>query len=48
MYLSHLWHQLRQSFWFVPTLITVGAAVLSQITLELDETVPWREYKGLG
>lgn len=48
MYMSHLWHQLRQSFWFVPSLITVGAAVLSQITLELDETVPWHEYKGLG
>lgn len=48
MYIAHLWHQLRQSFWFVPSFITVGAAVLSQITLELDETVPWHEYKGLG
>lgn len=48
MYIAHLWHQLRQSFWFVPSLITVGAAVLSQITLELDETLPWHEYKGLG
>lgn len=48
MHIAHLWHQLRQSFWFVPSLITVGAAVLSQITLELDETLPWHEYNGLG
>lgn len=48
MRIAHLWHQLRQSFWFVPSLITVGAAVLSQITLELDGTLPWHEYNGLG
>jgi uncharacterized membrane protein len=48
MHIAHLWHQLRQSFWFVPSLITVGAAVLSQITLELDETLPWHEYNGMG
>jgi uncharacterized membrane protein len=48
MHIAHLWHQLRQSFWFVPSLITIGAAVLSQITLKLDETLPWHEYNGLG
>ena len=48
MHIAHWWHQLRQSFWFVPSLITVGAAILSQITLELDETSLWREYKSLG
>ncbi len=48
MHIAHLWHQLRHSFWFVPSLITVGAAVLSQVTLELDETFPWHEYNGLG
>ncbi|QPD04399.1 MAG: hypothetical protein Nkreftii_002173 [Candidatus Nitrospira kreftii] len=48
MHIAHLWHQLRQSFWFVPSLITIGAAVLSQITLRLDETFPWSKYNGLG
>ncbi len=48
MHIAHLWHQLQQSFWFVPGLITIGAAVLSQITLELDETLPWHDYNGLG
>ena len=47
MHIAHYWHQLRQSFWFVPSLITAGAAVLSQITLNLDETSLWREYKSL-
>lgn len=47
MHVAHLWHQLRQSFWFVPTLITLGAAILSQITLELDRSFSWREHKGL-
>ncbi len=47
MYLVHLWYQLRRSFWFIPSLITVGAAVASQISLELDEALPWQEYKSL-
>ena len=47
MHVAHLWHQLRQSFWFVPTLITLSAAILSQMTLELDQSFSWREHKGL-
>jgi uncharacterized membrane protein len=48
MRIAHLWHQLRQSFWFLPSLITIGVAVLSQITLKLDETLPSHEHNGLG
>ena len=47
MYLLHLWHQLRRSFWFIPSLIAVAAAVVSQITLELDEALPWQDHKWL-
>lgn len=48
MQIAHLWYQIRHSFWFIPSLITIVAAVLSQVTLELDETLAWEDYKGLG
>lgn len=48
MQIAHVWHQIRHSFWFIPSLITIIAAVLSQVTLELDETLAWEDYKGLG
>lgn len=31
------WEQLRMSFWFVPTLMVAGAAVLAFVTLAIDE-----------
>ncbi len=48
MRIAHVWHQLRHSFWFIPSLITLAAAVLSQITLIMDETMNWENYNGLG
>ena len=44
----HWWHQLRQTFWFIPALITLVAGLCAQITLELDEHLDWSTYKGLG
>lgn len=35
--LSNLWEDIHTSFWFVPTLMTFGALVLSIFTLGLDE-----------
>ncbi|NLT68210.1 MAG: DUF2254 domain-containing protein [Acidobacteria bacterium] len=34
--LSVLWHWLRSSFWFVPSVMLVAAGVLSYITIEVD------------
>lgn len=35
--LSSIWEDVRTSFWFVPTLMTVGAVILSFSTLWVDE-----------
>lgn len=34
--LSVLWHWLRSSFWFVPSVMLVAAGILSYITIEVD------------
>lgn len=34
--LTALWERIRTSFWFVPTLMCIGAAVLAQIMLGID------------
>ncbi len=47
MQIAHVWYRLRHSFWFVPSLITLAAAVLSQITLAMDEATNWSNYNGL-
>lgn len=52
--LTYLVHKLRESFWFLPTLMTLGAVALSVLTLNLDsrppfalvEAMPWTQ--GLG
>jgi uncharacterized membrane protein len=37
--LSNWWEKLRGSFWFVPTLLAIGAIVLSAFTLHIDTTI---------
>lgn len=51
--LSSIWEDIRTSFWFVPTLMTCGAIILSIFTLWLDhgaiptdKTVVWWIYSG--
>jgi uncharacterized membrane protein len=34
--LAAIWERLRLSFWFVPALMSAGAAVLALITLAVD------------
>lgn len=37
--LRNLWDNLRSSFWFIPALMMLGAAVLSQIMVQVDASV---------
>lgn len=37
--LLEIWQQLRTSFWFVPAAMALGAALLSWVTLTVDESV---------
>src|SRR4028119_934498 len=37
--LLHLWEQLRSSYWFVPSLMTMSAIVLAFVMLGVDERV---------
>lgn len=48
MHISHLWYRLRRSFWFVPSLITIAAGILSQLTLFIDSIVNPSESVALG
>ena len=53
-HLTYLLHKLRESFWFLPALMTVAAGALSLFTLSLDQNpdlslirmLPWSQ--GLG
>ncbi len=48
-WLIHLWDSLRTNFWFVPTLMVVGAIGLSFLTIRLDrETVFYNWIATLG
>jgi uncharacterized membrane protein len=47
MRIARIWHGLQNSFWFVPTLITLFAAVLSQVTLVIDLSMDWKDAPGL-
>jgi uncharacterized membrane protein len=42
------WEQLRMSFWFVPSLMSAGAAVLAFLTLTLDAQLNDESLSGLG
>jgi uncharacterized membrane protein len=42
--LHALWLNVRDSLWFLPTLITAGAVALALITIELDRSLVDREY----
>lgn len=34
--LRNWWQRLRSTYWFVPTLLALGAIVLSAVTLHID------------
>lgn len=46
--LRSLWEHLRTSFWFVPTLMLIGAALLAFGTLALDQTPRFNIAQELG
>lgn len=39
--LHKLWDQLRSSYWFVPTLITIATSILALLLMMLDERYPF-------
>ncbi len=45
--LTTSWEKLRMSFWFVPTLMVAGAAVLAFVTLAIDEQLTDAARDGL-
>ena len=38
-FLSNWWERLRASYWFLPSLLAIGAILLSALTLHLDGTI---------
>jgi uncharacterized membrane protein len=38
-FLSNWWEQLRSSYWFLPSLLAIGAILLSALTLHVDTTL---------
>jgi uncharacterized membrane protein len=45
--LAARWEQLRMSFWFVPALMSLGAAVLALMTLAVDARLSDEALSGL-
>lgn len=46
-WLLFIWEDLRNSLWFVPSIMTIGAILLSFLMLALDESVRYEYIKGL-
>ncbi|CAM4235121.1 DUF2254 domain-containing protein [Deinococcus marmoris] len=45
--LTALWVDVRNSFWFLPALMALGAVVLAEQVINLDERVGWSALRGL-
>ncbi len=46
--LTELWHSIKSSYWFVPTVMAVGAILLSFVTVAIDRAIGSREINALG